>query len=80
MLERVEALRPKMQLHTKVNRVQGVSKADSMVVDVLSGFHRAGLAEKTLVIDANALFCYEIAPVDVLSKRLTPHSQPASCG
>lgn len=61
VLERLEALRRKMQVHARLNRAQSIARADSMLVDVLNGFYLAGMGDSIVVVDPNALFCYEIA-------------------
>ncbi|MYM80772.1 MULTISPECIES: GSU2403 family nucleotidyltransferase fold protein [Duganella] len=59
VLERLAALRRKMQVHARLNRAQNIARADSMLVDVLNGFYLAGISDNIVVVDPNALFCYE---------------------
>jgi hypothetical protein len=57
--ERLEGLHKKMAVHAKLNRVRYLDRVDSTVIDILNSLHNAGLDENMLVIDTNALFCYE---------------------
>lgn len=59
VLERLAALRRKMQVHARLNRAQNIARTDSMLVDVLNGFYLAGMSDNIVVVDPNALFCYE---------------------
>lgn len=59
--ERLEGLRKKLNLNTRLNRAQFLGRVDSTVVEILNCLHDAGLQDNTLVIGTNALYGYEAA-------------------
>ncbi|MDQ2820990.1 MAG: GSU2403 family nucleotidyltransferase fold protein [Pseudomonadota bacterium] len=59
--ERLEGLRKKLELNTRLNRAQFLDRVDSTVVGVLNCLRDAGLQDNTLVIGTNSLYAYEAA-------------------
>lgn len=59
--ERLEGLRKKVALNTRLNRAQFLGRVDPTVIDILHALREAGLQDNTLVIGTNALYCYEAA-------------------
>ncbi|OYO31324.1 nucleotidyltransferase domain-containing protein [Janthinobacterium sp. PC23-8] len=59
--ERLEGLRKKLELNTRLNRAQFLGRVDSTVVGILNCLRDAGLQDNTLVVGTNALYCYEAA-------------------